>query len=82
VADLLSFGGSDVSEATAFADTRGPEYEIQYNALGDPDESGHDVLLTPVPEPAGEMGLLIVAAAGLLARGPARFWRDPQGVSV
>ena len=60
VSGSLSYNGVALANGTTFTGPSGIPYTIFYNALGDPNGTSHDVLLSAVPEPAS-LGLLGLA---------------------
>jgi len=63
----LSYQGQLLADGSTFTDSAGQQFMIDYNAAGDPNGTGNDILLSTTPEPAG-IGLLLASATGLLQR--------------
>ena len=64
---LLSYQGQLLADGSTFTDSAGQQFMIDYNAFGDPNGTGNDIVLTTTPEPAG-LGLLLASGVGLLLR--------------
>ncbi|HET6246535.1 MAG TPA: autotransporter-associated beta strand repeat-containing protein [Tepidisphaeraceae bacterium] len=64
---ITGAGFSNVTAGSTITGTSGTVYSVSTNVSGDPLTSGHDVVLSVVPEPAS-LGLLGLGALGLLAR--------------
>jgi len=67
VSGLLSYQGQLLADGSTFTDSAGQQFMIDYNAAGDPNGTGNDILLSTTPEPTG-IGLLLASATGLLLR--------------
>lgn len=67
VGGLLFYQGQLLADGSIFTDSAGQQFMIDYNAPGDPNGSGNDILLSTTPEP-GAMGLLLASVTGLLLR--------------
>ncbi len=67
VSGFVSYQGQFLSDGSIFTDSAGRQYLVNYNAAGDPNATGNDVLLTTVPEPT-TFALLALGASGLLMR--------------
>jgi len=64
---LLSYQGQLLADGSTFTDSAGQQFMIDYNAAGDPNGTGNDILLSTTPEPTG-LGLLLASGVGLLLR--------------
>lgn len=67
VSGLLSYQGQLLADGSTFTDSAGQQFMIDYNAAGDPNGTGHDILLSTTPEPTA-LGLLLASGVGLLLR--------------
>ncbi len=69
VSGFMAYGGALLVDGAQFTNTTGVSYMINYNVAGDPNGTGHDVLLTvlPVPEPSS-LAIFVAGAGGLVVR--------------